>query len=68
MKSTLVTSVLPKLKRCSGDPAKAKAVLGWSPKITFAQLVTEMVESDLAIAKRDSQMQQLGFKVLHHHE
>ena len=51
-----------------GDPAKAKSVLGWSPKITFAQLVTEMVESDLAIAKRDSQMQQLGFKVLHHHE
>jgi GDPmannose 4,6-dehydratase len=51
-----------------GDPTKAKSVLGWSPKITFAELVTEMVESDLAIAKRDSQMQQLGFKVLNHHE
>ena len=51
-----------------GDPAKAKSILGWSPRITFGQLVREMVESDMAAAGRDSQMQRLGFKVLHHHE
>ena len=30
-----------------GDPSKAKAVLGWTPKTNFKDLVTEMVESDL---------------------
>jgi len=34
-----------------GDPSKARRVLGWSPTCTFAQLVTEMVESDLAFAE-----------------
>lgn len=30
-----------------GDPAKAKSKLGWEPKVTFKQLVEEMVESEL---------------------
>jgi len=30
-----------------GDASKAKNVLGWEPKITFEQLVKEMVENDL---------------------
>ena len=29
-----------------GDPTKAKTLLGWEPKITFKQLVREMVEYD----------------------
>ena len=29
-----------------GDASKARAKLGWKPKTTFAELVTEMVESD----------------------
>ena len=29
-----------------GDPAKAKAVLGWEPRIGFAELVKEMVDAD----------------------
>lgn len=37
-----------------GDPAKAKAKLGWEPKITVAQMCAEMVENDLAEAKRDA--------------
>ena len=36
-----------------GDASKARKVLGWKPKRTFAQLVEEMVASDLAEAKRD---------------
>ena len=30
-----------------GDPSKAKAVLGWTHKTSFRDLVSEMVESDL---------------------
>jgi GDPmannose 4,6-dehydratase len=32
-----------------GDPAKARAKLGWRHKISFKQIVVEMVESDLAL-------------------
>ena len=32
-----------------GDASKAKKALGWSPSVTFPELVTMMVESDLAI-------------------
>jgi len=31
-----------------GDPSKARATLGWRPKITFEQMIREMLESDLA--------------------
>lgn len=31
-----------------GDPARAKAVLGWAPTVTFEQLVGRMVDADLA--------------------
>lgn len=31
-----------------GDPAKAREKLGWEPKVSFAELVTMMVESDVA--------------------
>jgi GDPmannose 4,6-dehydratase len=51
-----------------GDPSKAKAKLGWTPEVGFEQLVREMVETDLEIARRDAHMKQHGFKVYHHHE
>lgn len=31
-----------------GDPTKAKNLLGWQPKISFDQMVEEMIKSDLA--------------------
>ena len=31
-----------------GDPSKAKEKLGWSPKVTFKELVKMMVEADMA--------------------
>ncbi|UFW88324.1 GDP-mannose 4,6-dehydratase [Bradyrhizobium barranii] len=37
-----------------GDASKARAVLGWKPKRNFAELVAEMMASDLAEAKRDA--------------
>jgi GDPmannose 4,6-dehydratase len=36
-----------------GDARKAKKKLNWSPKITFEQLVKEMVDSDLKLSKND---------------
>jgi len=35
-----------------GDASKAKQKLNWSPKITFDQLVQEMVSKDLNLAKK----------------
>ena len=36
-----------------GDASKAKNKLNWAPKISFSQLVEEMVKEDLKIAKND---------------
>ncbi len=36
-----------------GDAAKAKRLLGWSPRTSFQQLVEEMVDNDLRLAERD---------------
>jgi GDPmannose 4,6-dehydratase len=37
-----------------GDPTKAKTKLGWVPTTTFAGLVREMVQSDLALVAREA--------------
>ena len=36
-----------------GDASKAKEKLNWVPKISFEQLVKEMIHSDLKLAKSD---------------
>ncbi|MGK0298402.1 MAG: GDPmannose 4,6-dehydratase [Gammaproteobacteria bacterium] len=51
-----------------GDPTKAKQKLGWSPKVTFKELVKEMIESDLELAKKDALLKQHGHKILDQHE
>ncbi len=51
-----------------GNPGKAKEKLGWSPKTSFTQLVTEMIRSDLEEAKRDSLCQDEGFQTYNYHE
>ena len=35
-----------------GDPAKATRVLGWAPEVDFRGLVRMMVESDMALARK----------------
>lgn len=51
-----------------GNPAKAKAKLGWSPKIPFEELVREMVQADLEEARRDELCRRAGFTVKDHLE
>jgi GDPmannose 4,6-dehydratase len=51
-----------------GDPAKAKAKLGWTPRTTFEELVAEMVREDLKSAERDELIKHHGFKAMDYHE
>jgi GDPmannose 4,6-dehydratase len=51
-----------------GDPTKAREKLGWVPKISFAELVSEMVRSDLEDAKRDELCLRHGFNTFDYHE
>ena len=37
-----------------GDPGKAKAKLGWEPRVKFKELVKLMVEADLKLAEREA--------------
>jgi GDPmannose 4,6-dehydratase len=51
-----------------GDASKAWQKLGWIAEVTFSELVAEMVESDLDVAKRDAMVAKQGYKVYSHHE
>jgi len=51
-----------------GDPSKARSKLGWRPRISFAQMVAEMVKEDLSLAERDLLMQRHGFETPVFHE
>ncbi|MEH6557738.1 MAG: GDP-mannose 4,6-dehydratase [Oceanicoccus sp.] len=44
-----------------GDPSKAKQKLGWEPRITFEEMVEEMVQCDLDNAKRFALLKGQGF-------
>jgi GDPmannose 4,6-dehydratase len=50
-----------------GDASKARAKLGWSPKVTFRELVAEMVASDLEAAERDQVVLKNGFRAYEKH-
>ncbi len=51
-----------------GDPSKARKKLGWVPKISFDELVAEMVHEDLKIANRDELIKQNGYTIFDYHE
>ena len=51
-----------------GDPAKAKARLGWTPKVGFQEMVAEMVREDLKLAERDELCRNSGYKTFDYHE
>ncbi len=46
-----------------GDPRKAQQKLGWTPQITFQEMVKDMVAHDLDQAKRDRLLTEHGFEV-----
>ncbi len=51
-----------------GDPTKARLRLGWTPKMSLSELVTEMVQNDYAASKRDSLVKAAGFHAYDYHE
>jgi GDPmannose 4,6-dehydratase len=51
-----------------GDATKAHSKLGWKPRITFEQMVTEMVAEDLRDAERDALVSQHGYRAFDRHE
>ncbi len=51
-----------------GDPSKAKNKLGWVPKVTFKELVAEMVREDLKAAERDELVKRHGYGAFDYHE
>ena len=51
-----------------GDPTKAKEKLGWVPRTSFRELVSEMMQEDMKGAQRDELVKQHGFKYFNHHE
>jgi GDPmannose 4,6-dehydratase len=44
-----------------GDPSKAKALLGWVPRVSFQELVAEMAREDLRIAECDRLIEHHGY-------
>ena len=51
-----------------GDATKAREKLGWTPRITFQELVSEMVRSDLRSAQRDELVKSHGYTTYDYHE
>ena len=51
-----------------GDATKALERLGWHPSIGFDQLVREMMEADLDLARRDLIVNNAGYRSSKHHE
>jgi GDPmannose 4,6-dehydratase len=51
-----------------GDASKAKQKLGWVPKISFKELVAEMMREDLKAAERDELVKSHGFSAYDYHE
>jgi GDPmannose 4,6-dehydratase len=51
-----------------GDARKAREKLGWTAKVTFRELVAEMVQEDLRAAERDALVKSHGHRPYDHHE
>lgn len=51
-----------------GDATKAKQKLGWTPQISFKELVCEMMREDLKAAERDKLVKKHGFSAYDYHE
>ena len=51
-----------------GNPAKAKEKLGWTPKISFEELVAEMMREDLKSAEKYALIKQNGYQAYDYKE
>jgi GDPmannose 4,6-dehydratase len=69
-----VVSVDPKYYRPTevelliGDATKARTKLGWEPKYNLQMLVSEMVQSDVELFRKEKLLQESGFAIRNQYE
>ncbi|GAA3926462.1 GDP-mannose 4,6-dehydratase [Hymenobacter algoricola] len=51
-----------------GDPSRAKAELGWAPRHDLPALVSDMVQADVLLFRRDTVLLEAGHQVMFHDE
>jgi GDPmannose 4,6-dehydratase len=51
-----------------GDPSRAKAELGWTPRHDLPALVSDMVQADVRLFRRDTVLLEAGHQVMLHDE
>jgi GDPmannose 4,6-dehydratase len=51
-----------------GDPTKAQTQLGWKPKYDLLALVKDMMQSDIALMKRDKFLKDSGHQIMRYFE
>ena len=51
-----------------GDPSTVMTKLGWTPKISFEEMVAEMVREDLLSAERDKLINRHGYTPMDYKE
>ncbi|MCF8374385.1 MAG: GDP-mannose 4,6-dehydratase [Bacteroidales bacterium] len=51
-----------------GDASKAKNLLGWVPKYSLQELVTDMVQSDLKLMQKEKYLKEGGYAVMNYFE
>ena len=47
-----------------GDPTKAQNVLGWTPKYTLSEMISEMVQADVLHVRKELVLKDVGFDVI----
>jgi GDPmannose 4,6-dehydratase len=51
-----------------GDATKANTKLGWTPEYDLQDLVTDMMESDVKLMKKDHHLEEAGYQIMNHYE
>ncbi|MEO1487799.1 MAG: GDP-mannose 4,6-dehydratase, partial [Bacteroidota bacterium] len=51
-----------------GDPSKAKNKLGWVPEYELADLIKDMMQSDLKLMQKDQYLKDGGYRILNYFE
>ena len=51
-----------------GDPTKSKTKLGWEPEYDLQGLITDMMQSDIKVMKKDAWLKEGGYRTMNYFE
>jgi GDPmannose 4,6-dehydratase len=51
-----------------GDPSKSKTKLGWEPRYDLQGLITDMMQSDIKVMKKDAWLKEGGYRTMNYFE